>query len=74
MALVSLALDDDPSRLFGCMSALLFVFGVGVGGEYPISAASANERAMVEMRKRMIEEEDVRGGGGHGDGGGNGIE
>jgi MFS family permease len=29
------------------MAALLFVFGVGVGGEYPLSAATASERAMT---------------------------
>lgn len=29
MALVSLTLEDTPAALFGCMSALLFVFGIG---------------------------------------------
>jgi len=56
MALISLVFEDNPATLFGCMSGLLFVFGIGVGGEYPLSAASSNERAMVEMRKRMNEE------------------
>jgi hypothetical protein len=32
---------------------LLFVFGVGVGGEYPLSASSASERAMEDLRKQQ---------------------
>ncbi|KAL3933810.1 MAG: hypothetical protein SGBAC_010237, partial [Bacillariaceae sp.] len=31
------------------MSVLLFIFGVGVGGEYPLSASSASEKAMEQL-------------------------
>jgi MFS family permease len=39
--------EDDRivSRWFRFLSVALFVFGVGVGGEYPLSAASASEKA-----------------------------
>lgn len=38
--------------LFRSMVLCLFVFGIGVGGEYPLSASSASERAMGEMKRR----------------------
>lgn len=51
--------DDDDSNsassvtaLFHCFAAALFVFGVGVGGEYPLAAASASEKAMSELQDR----------------------
>ena len=56
MSICSMILSDHPSFLFGSMAMLLFLFGIGVGGEYPISAASANERAMVELKSRLSRE------------------
>ena len=35
----------SPNSVFRGMSGLLFIFGIGVGGEYPLSAASASEKA-----------------------------
>ncbi|KAL7493310.1 hypothetical protein ACHAWT_002337 [Skeletonema menzelii] len=47
-----------PDVLFMVMSAALFLFGIGVGGEYPLSASLASERAMVAMKeRRRLEEE-----------------
>ena len=40
---------DDPSMLFRAVGACMFLFGLGVGGEYPVSAVSAvsaSERVM----------------------------
>jgi MFS family permease len=37
--------SDSSGKLFSALSVLLFVFGIGVGGEYPLSAASASEKA-----------------------------
>lgn len=53
-------LNNHPNQLFKYMSILLFVFGIGVGGEYPLSASSASERAMEELRKRRQQEEEQR--------------
>ena len=53
LTLVSWFLAFNPTLLFAGMSALLFIFGIGVGGEYPLSASSASERAMGEMRQAM---------------------
>ena len=39
--------------LFRTLAALFFLFGVGVGGEYPLSASSASERAMQELQARQ---------------------
>mmetsp|Transcript_27975 Transcript_27975/g.43479 ORF Transcript_27975/g.43479 Transcript_27975/m.43479 type:complete len:558 (+) Transcript_27975:302-1975(+) len=47
------ARGDNPSLLFTTTSCLLFLFGVGVGGEYPLSAASASERAIGSLRERL---------------------
>lgn len=44
---------DNPNLLFTATSVLFFIFGIGVGGEYPLSAASASERAIATMRERM---------------------
>jgi hypothetical protein len=58
--------NDDgagrPDVLFMVMSASLFVFGVGVGGEYPLSASLASERAMTAMkeRRRLEEQQEER--------------
>lgn len=56
LALCTIVLPDDPTVLFPVMSLCLFAFGVGVGGEYPLSASSASERAMVQMRDRARSE------------------
>lgn len=56
LTLASLVLSNSPSVLFPTMSISLFVFGIGVGGEYPLSASSASERAMGAMKKRRERE------------------
>ena len=58
MSVCSMILSDNPSFLFGSMAILLCVFGVGVGGEYPLSAASANERAMAELKTKILREKE----------------
>jgi len=60
MALVSLILVNNASLLFQCMLVLLFLFGVGVGGEYPLSASSASERAMMELQENQQREEEEK--------------
>lgn len=60
MALISFFLSDYPSTLFLSMSCALAVFGIGVGGEYPLSASSASERAMVDLKARIEKEEATR--------------
>uniref|UniRef100_A0A7S4HRG1 Major facilitator superfamily (MFS) profile domain-containing protein n=1 Tax=Odontella aurita TaxID=265563 RepID=A0A7S4HRG1_9STRA len=57
MTLVTLIGASTPRSMFRSMSALLFVFGIGVGGEYPLSASTASERGMKELRERMEMEE-----------------
>ena len=57
MALISFFMSDYPSTLFLSMSLALFLFGIGVGGEYPLSASSASERAMNDLKTRMEQEE-----------------
>ena len=52
----SIFLSSNPSTLFPVMSLSLFIFGIGVGGEYPLSASSASERAMAAMKKRQRHE------------------
>lgn len=51
-----------PDVLFQVMSISLFIFGIGVGGEYPLSASLASERAMTALneRRRREEEEETR--------------
>ena len=56
-----LSSNDRPDVLFMVMSASLFVFGIGVGGEYPLSATLASERAMTAMRERRRWEEEKEG-------------
>lgn len=47
MMIVSvLAKSLTPNLLFDIFAGSLFVLGIGVGGEYPLSAASASEKAM----------------------------
>jgi MFS family permease len=54
---ITLVLVESPVKLYRAMSVLLFVFGVGVGGEYPLSASSASEKAMGELRRKEAMEE-----------------
>ena len=49
----ALFLKDKPEILFQSMSWCLFIFGIGVGGEYPLSASSASEKSMCEMKIRL---------------------
>jgi MFS family permease len=44
---------DSINSLFWCISISFFVFGVGVGGEYPLSAASASEKAIEDLQTRI---------------------
>ena len=54
LALSSLLIDSEhPVALFRCTSLCLFVFGVGVGGEYPLAASSASEVAMGAMQHKL---------------------
>ena len=39
--------EEELARLFQSLSAWIFIFSIGVGGEYPVSACSASERVMV---------------------------
>lgn len=51
LTFASIFLSHVPSVLFPILSASLFVFGIGVGGEYPLSASSASERQMAAAAK-----------------------
>jgi MFS family permease len=53
---------SSPVWLYRAMSVLFFVFGLGVGGEYPLSASSATEKAMQEQLKDKIMVEENAGG------------
>jgi MFS family permease len=55
LALLPVLFSQNAALLFQCMTATLFVFGIGVGGEYPLSAASASEKAMQELQERRNE-------------------
>ena len=57
MTLCSLVLVYSPPLLFRCIVCLFFLFGVGVGGEYPLSASSASERAMAALQEMRAKEE-----------------
>ena len=43
---------DNPNLLYKSMSILLFLFGLGVGGEYPLSASCASEKSMIALQQR----------------------
>ena len=55
--LITVLLVDNPEQLYRMMALLLFVFGIGVGGEYPLSASSASEKAMLELKQKQKMEE-----------------
>ena len=46
MLLSSFVFSNDAHSLFTSMVILLAIFGIGVGGEYPLSASSASEKCM----------------------------
>ena len=56
LTIASWIFTSNPSLLFVTMSTLLFALGIGVGGEYPLSASSASERAMGDMNRNMKQE------------------
>ena len=56
LTIASWIFTSNPSLLFVTMSTLLFALGIGVGGEYPLSASSASERAMGDMNQNMKQE------------------
>mmetsp|Transcript_25778 Transcript_25778/g.53363 ORF Transcript_25778/g.53363 Transcript_25778/m.53363 type:complete len:692 (+) Transcript_25778:136-2211(+) len=58
LTISSIFLSSSPSVLFPAMSLSLFIFGIGVGGEYPLSASSASERAMLNINNRRLEEKE----------------
>lgn len=51
--------SDGPNdrALWAMFTAVQFIFGIGVGGEYPVASTSANERAesSVKLQKRRGE-------------------
>jgi len=59
MTFGALIFRNDPEKMLKNLVTFLFVFGMGIGGEYPLSASSASERAMSEM-KRKLEEVQMR--------------
>ena len=54
----SFQFQNDPQAMLKNLSLFLFIFGIGVGGEYPLSASTASERAMSEMKERLRRVED----------------
>jgi hypothetical protein len=56
LCMVSCLQTEDPNIMVRYMSGALYFFGVGVGGEYPLAASSASERAMEKMRLHRKQE------------------
>jgi Sugar (and other) transporter len=48
----SLVHDGNVEYMYKCMNVYLFLYGMGVGGEYPLSAAWACETAMQQQQSR----------------------
>lgn len=57
LTLSALFLANHVVWLYRSLSLLFFIFGLGVGGEYPLSASSASERAMGDLRRRTALEQ-----------------
>ncbi len=53
IAIGSFIYVNEPELMVKNLVLFLFIFGIGVGGEYPLSASSASERAMSEMKKKL---------------------
>lgn len=52
----SFQFHSNPQAMLKSLNVFFFIYGIGVGGEYPLSASSASERAMSEMKERMEKE------------------
>ena len=46
------AFEAPPLRIYHCLAITLFVLGVGIGGEYPLSATVSSEAAHASPRSR----------------------
>lgn len=53
MLLSSFLFSNDAHSLFISMVVLLAIFGIGVGGEYPLSASSASEKCIQHGNSTM---------------------
>jgi hypothetical protein len=51
---LALVQDNDVEYMYKCMNAYLFLYGMGVGGEYPLSAAWATETAMLQQSREKL--------------------
>ncbi len=62
--LMAASSGSDAGQIFAMFTACQFLFGVGVGGEYPVASTSANERAenTKHLQKRRGETVVVRAG------------
>jgi MFS family permease len=58
MVVESMILTGSVVALYRSMVASLFVFGIGVGGEYPLSASLASERAMQSAKQPILSADD----------------
>jgi MFS family permease len=55
MVIICTIFQTDSTKLFMSLSTLLFVFGIGVGGEYPLSASSASEQATTIIQQQQAQ-------------------
>ena len=55
LALTSFLYNNDGEIMSHHLVTSLFLFGIGVGGEYPLSSSSASEKAMDEIQNRIDE-------------------
>jgi len=60
MSTVVMSARDEGRDVFKVMGLLLFIFGIGVGGEYPLAASSASEKAMAQYHKQLANDERTR--------------
>ena len=52
---------ENGNTVFSIMAILWFLFGIGVGGEYPLSASLASEQSMQELHTRRRQEQERQG-------------